>query len=192
MTNIRWGTSSIRRAAGFSAIELMMTVSVMTVVGSMAAFQVGNARPALKGDGAMRVVMSQVNTARELAITQRRFIQLTFTNPNTVSAIRQELNNTTTTLSQVPFEGGVQFSLMNSVPDTPDAFGNAAAVAFGSATAIRFGSDGTLVDQAGNPINGTVFLALPNLPRSFRAVTIMGATGRVRGYKWDGAHWVLV
>jgi prepilin-type N-terminal cleavage/methylation domain-containing protein len=191
MTNIHWG-SRIRRAAGFTAIELMMTMGLMSILGSMAAFQVGNARPALKGDGAMRVVMAQLNTARELAITQRRFIALTFTDPNVVNTIRQEIPNGTTTLSSVPIEGGIQFSLMYYVPDTPDAFGNSSPIAFGSATTIRFGSDGSFVDQSGNPVNGTVFLALPNIPRSFRAVTVMGATGRVRGYKWDGARWVMV
>jgi len=25
--------------------------------------------------------------------------------------------------------------------------------------------------------------------RAARAVTILGATGRIRGYKWDGRNW---
>ena len=191
MTNTRLN-GRIRGAAGFSAIELMMTMGLMSILGSMAAIQVGNARPALKGDGAMRVVMAQLNTARELAITQRRYIQLTFTGTNVVNSIRQEVPSGTTALASVPIEGGIQFSLMSSVPDTPDAFGNTSAVAFGSATTVRFSSDGSLLDQSGNPVNGTVFLALPNISQSFRAVTVMGATGRVRGYKWDGARWVMV
>lgn len=191
MTNISW-TSQVRRATGFSAIELMMTTGLMSVLGSLAAFEVGNARPAIKGDGAMRVVMAQLNTARELAITQRRYIQLTFTGTNVVNTIRQDVPNGTTTLSSVPIEGGIEFSLMSYVPDTPDAFGNSSAIAFGTATSFRFSSDGSLVDQSGNPVNGTIFLALPNVSRSVRAVSVMGATGRVRGYKWDGARWVVV
>jgi hypothetical protein len=119
-------------------------------------------------------------------------MQLTFTGTNVVNTIRQDIPAGTTTLSSVPIEGGIQFSLMSSVSDTPDAFGNSSPVAFGVATAIRFSSDGSLVDQNGNPINGTIFLALPSISQSFRAVTVMGATGRVRGYKWDGAHWVVV
>lgn len=190
MTSIR--LNSRIRAAGFSAVELMMTMGLMSILGSMAAVQVGNARPALKGDGAMRVVMAQLNTARELAITQRRYIQLTFTGTNVVNSIREDIPNGTTTLSSVPIEGGIQFALMSAVPDTPDAFGNASAVAFAAATTVRFSSDGSLLDQSGHPVNGTVFLAIPGESRSFRAVTVMGATGRVRGYKWDGARWVLV
>ena len=190
MTSIR--LNSRIRAAGFSAVELMMTMGLMSILGSMAAVQVGNARPALKGDGAMRVVMAQLNTARELAITQRRYIQLTFTGTNVVNSIREDIPNGTTTLSSVPIEGGIQLALMSAVPDTPDAFGNASAVAFAAATTVRFSSDGSLLDQSGHPVNGTVFLAIPGESRSFRAVTVMGATGRVRGYKWDGARWVLV
>ena len=47
-----------------------------------------------------------------------------------------------------------------------------------------FTTDGTLIDSGGTPINGTVFLSIQNQPESARAVTVLGSTGRVRGYKW--------
>ena len=80
---------------------------------------------------------------------------------------------------------------MNGAPDTPDAFGIHGAIDFGAAAGIYFNSDGTLIDQNGNPTNGSVFLALPNQPQSFRAVTILGGTGRIRGYRWNGAQWSM-
>jgi hypothetical protein len=98
----------------------------------------------------------------------------------------------TTVLSTMLFENNAQFSLVPGIPDTPDAFGNSSAVYFGAATQIRFGTDGTLIDQSGNVLNGTVFVSIPNQARSFRAVTVLGATGRVRAYRWDGANWKLV
>jgi Tfp pilus assembly protein FimT len=177
---------------GYSAIELMMTLGVIATVSAMAAFQIGNARPSFKGDGAMRVVMAQMNTARELALTQRRSIEIKFLNNNQIQLIRQEvpIANGTTLLTTVFIEGGLTYSLTSGLPDTPDGFGKASAVDFGTATQMVFSSDGTLVNQSGAPISGTVFVSIPGQARSSRAVTILGATGRIRGFKWDGNSWV--
>jgi prepilin-type N-terminal cleavage/methylation domain-containing protein len=185
-------TARLVAQAGYSAIEMMMTVGIMGIVASMAVIQIGQSQPALKGDGGLRLVMSQLNTARELAITQRRYMRVTFTNPNQLQIIREEAPGpATTVISSVLIEGGVTFGLIAGLPDTPDAFGRNAAVDFGSATQLKFGPDGTFVNQVGQSLNGSVFVALPNLPLSARAVTVLGSTGRVRGYKWDGAHWNL-
>ena len=182
---------SSRNQAGYSAIELMLVVGIMGVVTSMAMFQIGQAQPSMKGDGAMRVIMAQLNTARELSISQRRQMQVNFLGTSQIQIVRQEVPAGTTTLTTVDIEGGIKYGLISGVPDTPDGFGNGSATYFGTATKILFNSDGTLIDQNGNALNGTVFLAAPNATRSFRAVTIMGGTGRIRGYRWDGAHWVL-
>jgi hypothetical protein len=162
----------------------------------MAAFQIGLARPAYKGDGAMRTVMAQLNTARELALTQRRFMRVEFTVGNEIRIVREEVPNGTTTVSTVPLEGGMLFGLTPGVPDTPDSFGNAGAISFGAATQYRFTTEGTMVDQGGNPISGSVFLNWPGVgqgqERAARAVTILGSTGRIRGYRWDGRQWKRV
>jgi hypothetical protein len=172
-------------------IELMLVVGIMSVVMGIAAFQIGQAQPAFKGDSGMRVIMAQLNMARELAITQRRQMQVIFTAPNLIQITRIEVGGGTTVLSQVPVEGGMQYTLITGIPDTPDGFGIHAAPDFGSATKTIFNTDGTLIDQTGNPLNGTVYLAIPQIARSFRAITILGGTGRVRGYRWDGREWTL-
>lgn len=181
--------------AGYSLTEMLFMVGIMSVVGSMAVFQIGQSRPGALGDGAMRVVLSQMNAARELAITQRRNMRVTFTN-NTVSVIREEVPGPTlTTLSAIPFEGGLQYLRIASLGDTPDGFapGTTPAAYFPTATGtppqVKFSSDGTFINQDVLTLNGTVFVALPNQNTSARAVTIMGTTGRIRGYRWDGANW---
>jgi prepilin-type N-terminal cleavage/methylation domain-containing protein len=180
-----------RKPNGYSLIELMIVVAIMGVVSSIALFQVGNLRPYLKGDGAMRTVIGQMNTARELSITQRRSIQVAFVG-NIITLTRQDIPAGTTVLATISMEGGVQFGLTSGVPDTPDLYGNAAAASFGAATSAYFSSDGSLVDLAGFPVSGTIFLTIPNQPRGTRAVTVFGATGRIRGYRWDSDHaqWV--
>jgi len=182
-----------RSERGYTTLELLVTVGIMGTIAAMAAVQIGLARPAFKGDGAMRQVMAQLNIARELAITQRRFVQVAFTVDNEVRITRENIPNGTTVVQTTPIEGGMRFGLTPGVPDTPDNFGNAAAVSFGAAALLRFSTDGTLVDQAANPISGSVFLNWPGLgqgqERAARAVTILGATGRIRGYRWDGRNW---
>lgn len=181
-----------RRQDGYTVIDLMVAVTITGILASMAVMQVGNARQGMVGDGAMRVVMGQLNLAREQAVAHRRFVQVTFVGTNGLRLTRIELpaGAPATDLGTTSFEGGVQYSLMASIPDTPDAFGNSEAIKFGSAQSLRFATDGSLVDSGGTPVNGTVFLAQPNRPLSFRAVTVLGTTGRVRGYRWNGRAWV--
>jgi prepilin-type N-terminal cleavage/methylation domain-containing protein len=177
--------------AGYTTIELMVVVALLGVVTGMAVVQVDSARPGLKSDGGMRVVLSQMGQAREMAITQRRNMRIAFTLGNKVTITREEvpsLPNPLTEVQTVLMEGGVQFLKVVS-DDTPETFGNSTAVAFRGAAEIKFTPDGTLVDENGATLNGTVLLAIPNLPLSARAVTVFGSTGRIRAYRWNGAAW---
>ena len=175
--------SRIRCQCGTSLLETMFVVAIGATVGAVGVAQTNNVRRSMQGDGAMRLVMGQLARAQQLAIQQRRNIEVQFVGGSWMKVVRHELNGSLTTLTSVSLESGMQFQLVNNVPDTPDAFGNGAALAFGAATQILFTSDGLLVDQNGNPLNGTVFLSAGGQLSSLRAVTIMGNTGRVRGYK---------
>jgi prepilin-type N-terminal cleavage/methylation domain-containing protein len=177
-----------RTQRGVTLIELLLVVGIMGVVGAMGTAQIVNVRRSMQGDGAMRVVMNQLNTAREMAVTQRRNMEIKFVGGvggNWIQIVRREVPAGTKTLSSIAFEGNVTYNLLPSVSlDTPDTFGKASALAFGTATTYTFSTEGTLIDQSGNPLNGTIFLAVANVRSSQRAVTIMGGTGRVRGFKW--------
>ena len=92
-------------------------------------------------------------------------------------------------MRNVAFESGVQYGVNAALADTPDAFGKLSATSFGGAATIRFNTEGALVTAGGAPVNGTVFLTIPGQTLSYRAVTVQGSTGRVRGYKWIGTQW---
>ena len=185
----------IRRPAeaGFNLVELLFVLAFMGVLSGMAVLQIGASRPGMVGDGAMRVVLGQMNPARELAITQRRYMRVVFTPPNLVQIVREDTPATTSEISSVLIEGGVQFTLVSGVSYTSSPFFNTipptVAIEFGT---VKFSPDGTLVNQDGATANGRVFLALPNQGLSSRAVEVLGSTGRVRGYKWDGTKWNVV
>jgi prepilin-type N-terminal cleavage/methylation domain-containing protein len=185
--------SITRSERGFSILEILFAIAIMAVVTGMSVFQLGSAQPWLKGDGAMRALLGQMRTARELAIAQRRCIRVLFVNSGTVQLVREEVPGpATTVVGETTFEGGVIYSLVDGLPDTPDAFGNPASIAFGALNTIKFSPDGTLMNQDGQVINGTVFIAIPTEVRSARALTVLGSTGRIRSYRWDGNSWRLV
>jgi prepilin-type N-terminal cleavage/methylation domain-containing protein len=180
-----------RSERGFTLVEMMMAVMVIGILAAMATLQLSAVRPGMVADGAVRTVIGQLNYARELAISTRREIRIVPDLANhRLQLLRLPIAPATTvdTLVDIPFEGGVRLQLLGGVGDTPDAFGNGSAADFDSLT-YRFGTDGTLMDDAGGPVNGTLFLLIPGQPASFRAVTVLGATGRVRGYRWNGTTW---
>lgn len=186
--------------AGFSLVEIMIVLGVLGIIMGISVVTIGSSRAGLTGDGAMRVVLSQLNAAREQAITQRRNMRLTFTTSSSLQIVREEVpGGVLTTISSVPFEGNMKFGTVAGLSDTPDAFGTATGaglnvngIAFGAATEVKFSPDGTLIDQDGNKLNGTVFVSLGNQKLSARAVTLFGSTGRVRAFRWDGSGWKAV
>src|SRR3979490_407536 len=96
-----------RSELGFSMVELLFVVALMAVLGTMSVLQIGASRSSIKGDGAMRLMISQMRTAREMAIGQRRFMRVVMTSPNTVQIIREEVPGpTTTVMSTILLEGG--------------------------------------------------------------------------------------
>jgi prepilin-type N-terminal cleavage/methylation domain-containing protein len=185
-------TRSLRSESGFSLLEILAVLAITGVLLTMAVVQIGAVRPGMQGDAAMRVVMAQLNAARETAVAQRRLVEVSFYNGNSVRVTRYNLPNGTTVLNDLPFEGGATYGLIAGVGDTPDGFGNMQPISFGSAASIRFNTEGMLIDSGGIPVNGTVFMRIPGQPLSFRAVTVLGATGRVRGFRWNGAVWQRV
>ena len=179
-----------RPAAGFSLIEVLLVVSLGAVLTGITLFAFQAAQRQIQGDANLRLLTSQFETARERALTERRNIEVRLLGTNEIATVRREVPAGETPIARVFFEGNARFTLWAGVPDTPDGFGNAAAIDFGGAAVRMFAPDGMFVDAAGLPVNGTVFLGAPNRPETARAVTVFGATGRVRGYRWNGSAWV--
>jgi prepilin-type N-terminal cleavage/methylation domain-containing protein len=180
--------------AGFSLLEVSVVIALSFTLMAMATLQLRSLVPAMRANAAMNQVVSQLRIARELAIAQRRNVQILFPGANQIQLQRFERPVGVTLLPPVFFEGGAQFTVFPGLPDTPSGFGNAGALVFGGIvggpTTMQFLSDGTFADGNGQPINGTIFVGVPNQPATARAVTVLGATGRFRPYSWKGSKWV--
>jgi type II secretory pathway pseudopilin PulG len=183
-----------RKMTGFSMIELVVALSIMFILAAMALFKIQGALPGIYGDAALAIARAQMRTAREMAIAQRRNFQVTFPSTNQIQLHRLEQPAGQTDFPPVTLSSGGQFMLFPGLPDTPAGFGNNGAIEFegqvGGPAMMVFQSDGSFVDfNTGQPINGTLFIGIPNRSSSARALTILGATGRARSYRWNGSQW---
>jgi type II secretory pathway pseudopilin PulG len=206
------GSSGGRRvryqgARGFSVMELLMVVVCLLIVGGMAVLRIIPNLQNSRSDVAMQQVLGQLRQAREYAIENRRYVQVTFpvviASGQTLSEITMTQKNSLTAnagadvvLSTIPIEQPLQFYIYSGVIDTPDGFGNSAAVYFentsgGPSGGMYFQNDGELVDGSTfQAINGSVFIGNSTLTNTAaRAVTVLGATGRVRAWKFNGSAW---
>ncbi len=195
------------RQRGFSMIELCVVIGIIMIVSAMALFRIGPALQAQRADNAMRQVVEQLRSARELAMTNRRWVQVAF--PVVVvggvseNRVQTTIRNALTlgagpdvALRPIPIQSPMTFYVFpGPVPDTPDAFGNANAIEFGGIAngpvgGILFDGNGQLVNGTTFlPMNGTVFIGVAGLPTTGRAITVMGTTGRIRGWSSNGTAW---
>lgn len=174
---------------GFTLVEMMMVAFIGTILVAITSIGIGYVLESTRGDAALAGVMAQLRQARDRAINHRRTIQVDFVEPNEVRTTELDPTGGPTLLNQFFLEGNVQFVNFGTVPDTPDGFGDSAAIDFANETPYFF-VDGSLVDDTGALLSGTIYLGLQNEPLSARAVTVFGGTGQVRGYAWNGTAWV--
>jgi hypothetical protein len=175
-------------------VELMLAIAIGMIVVGMAMGGVPGMVKTSRADGGLATAAAGLRAARELSVSSRRNVQLTFaTNPimNTrVEYCASPCTPTTTLVRTTTLEGRAELRLTTGVPDTPDAFGMASATAFGALTPPMFTTDGSFVNSQGDVLNGTLFIGVQGDPLSARAITIFGPTGAMRLWKWDGRAWV--
>lgn len=185
-----------RDERGFSLLELMVVVGIL---GTLAAISI-MVSPAFmkhaKAESGIAQAVDALRVARETAISQRRNVAIEFLGLNAIRTVRQDIGvngalTGTTVLATVELENNMRFGREGGVSDTPDFVTNGSAIYFTSYSPEQmFTSEGTLVNQQGDVINGTVFLAVPGDPMSARAISIFGPTALVRVWRWDGRQWV--
>jgi Tfp pilus assembly protein FimT len=179
--------------SGYSLVELLIVVGLIAVAGGMTAAVLPSAKRTAAADGEMQRIVATLRGARDLAVSSRRNVLVAFPSRQ-LTVAREERGATgavtgTTPITTLTLEGGFDYRLLG-VPDTPDAFGTVSATYFAAASSVLFTPEGDLVDQTSDPVNGTLFIGRQGEPSSARAITVLGVTGLVTGYRWDGGRWV--
>jgi len=177
--------------AGFSAVELLVAVAIIVVIVAVAIMMLN---PALLGshlNTAVQTSVSQIRLARQSAMDRRMLYSVTFTAPGTIVTTRLVQGQLPVVERTVTLPSDTQFLAQAGLPGagkTPDQFGSGAnAIDFDQATGgggnvIFFYPDGTALDAAGAPNDGVIYIALPGNLSSSRAITLWGATGRVKTF----------
>jgi type II secretory pathway pseudopilin PulG len=187
---------------GFSLLEALIVVAIAFIVFAAAVLGTRSILTGYKADAAANVVTSQLRTARQLAISQRRWVQVwvdsAITPPDNAPHVRYQVTNVGSLAPNpqpqvsMPLPTSTQFIVFPALPDTPMGFGNGSPVYIGGVSDgppnMYFGPTGTFTSapSTSSMINGTIFVGIPGQTASARAVTILGATGRVRTYTWGG------
>jgi prepilin-type N-terminal cleavage/methylation domain-containing protein len=185
-----------RGQGGFTLLELMVVVGLLGTLAVMAMMVSPMFSNQAKSDAGTEQVLDLFRSAREIAISQRRNVEVRFVGSTGLQTVRRDIGSGgvqtgTTTLRTIELENKMQFRIDPAVTsDTPDHFGNGSATAFGATASRMFTSEGTFVDANGDVLNGTLFISNPALANSQRAVTVMGATALIRAWRWDGRNWV--
>lgn len=193
-------TRDLRSTRGFTLLEVLVVVAITIVIAAAAVPVTDRMVKWARADSSVEFTMRQIALARDRAIAERRNIRLDFNTTNhTIQLWRQEINGagvptgwTALFVTPLPLENGQKFVNFTAVPDTPDAFGESggSATAFGGTAPVMFTSDGTLIDNNGDVINGTVFTGEIGQPASARAVTIFGVSGLMKTWKWREGKWM--
>lgn len=184
---------------GFSLIEMTITMTVFMMVAGL--FFIG-VQPALKEtrvSQAYNMTLAAMRQARDAAVAQRQVYFVTLNNnvaPNTIT-ITQASTGTVITSFSLPTDVFYQVlplfpTSQNAFPMTPDGFGVGAVpidfdqgIAGGVQNVVYFQPDGSSQDVNGNLNNGVVYVARTGDYYSARALTVWGATGRLRGWRMD-------
>ncbi len=197
-----------RRMRGFSLIETMVVVALILIV---LAFSIMAIQPSLRQndvtEGYNQTLMA-LRQARDISVAQRQIYFVTLNNavnPNSIT-ITQGSTGTVTATYFLPTDmafvawPGLPASPV-AYPMTPDGFGIGTTaidfdqgVAGGVKNVIYFYPDGSAEDAVGNVNNGVVYLALTGnagYVSTSRAITLWGATGRLRGWHiyWNAGQW---
>jgi|HubBroStandDraft_2_1064218.scaffolds.fasta_scaffold35433_3 type II secretory pathway pseudopilin PulG len=200
-----------RAEQGFSLVEMVIVVGLAFTVMAFAVMNTVGSSQNARANAAMDAVISQLRQARELAIAKRRNVQVQFTAPNQIQLTVLTLPGEAIPPVIAPtylndnVAGGLTFTVFSSLPDTPMGFGNSTAINLqqpggGGAWTCMFTTSGAFVGTAqsaaslyqatnNNPVNASLFLGVAGKTNSARAVTVFGATGRVRSYYWTGSSW---
>jgi type II secretory pathway pseudopilin PulG len=184
------------KARGFSLLEALAVVAIMLTALSISFVALQPALQASRATSAYNQCFMLLRRYRQQAIDERKRYIVTFIAPSTIQVSRADVAfpvapvPVVITTQQLPVD--INFQIVAGVPaaNTPDNFGNGATaidfgqgIGLGGLNYVEFMPDGSSQDVNGNLNSGVVYVAITGNLYSSRAISVFGATGRVRGWQ---------
>jgi Tfp pilus assembly protein FimT len=187
-----------RAQFGFSAVELVVTCAIVATIAGIAILNVQSMLKNTRIDNAQNTTIAQLRLTRQKAVDERRVYLIRFQAPRSIQ-VYQVASGTgalTAVGSAVELPYDVEYRLESGIPNdstlTPDNFvTHGKAIDFdldyedAESTDVRFHPDGSARDSKNRTNNGVIYIARKGELMSARAVSLFGATGRVRGWHPD-------
>ncbi|MCU1256654.1 MAG: hypothetical protein JWM83_2953 [Candidatus Angelobacter sp.] len=179
--------------AGFGLAEMVVTLGILMAGAAVAVMNITGAVRGAHVETAYQNTLNQLRFARQIAIDKRTVCRVDFTTPGTVTVTQAFADGTAVQTETITLPSDVQYVVVAGMPAppnaTPDNIGNGkVAIDFdrvkaGGGTTIYFQPDGSALDAAGLPNDGVIYVARPNELTGARAITLLGTTGRIRGWR---------
>jgi prepilin-type N-terminal cleavage/methylation domain-containing protein len=179
--------------SGFSLTELLVTLAILMAGGAVAVMNISGAVRGSHVETAYQNTLDQLRFARQVAIDKRTVCRVDFTAPGTISVTQAFTDGTPVQTETITLPLDVQYTIVAGMPTpptpTPDNIGNGrVAIDFdqvksGGGTTIFFQPDGSALDAFGLVNDGVIYVARPGDLSGARAITLLGTTGRIRGWR---------
>jgi prepilin-type N-terminal cleavage/methylation domain-containing protein len=181
---------------GFSMVEMLIVIAVGTIVTAIGFITLAPAMKEIRVSNAYNTTLATLRQAREMAVSNRDIYMVTLNNtvvPNTITITDTNPANPKVVETMV-LPNDVNFDnepgIPNTATTTPDNFGTGGAAidfdqapATGAKNVIYFYPDGAARDSTSALNNGVVYIARPGELMSSHAISLWGATGRLRGWQ---------
>ncbi len=183
----------VKRQKGFSLPELIVVLLVLSILVVLALPQMIASRRAFRFSGVQREIASTLSQARQEAMTQNLPITFHYNDVNKRISIHGgkfgalgdaknqfvELSGSGLDLNDIVYgrPGGATTAALADTTNTTPLVANSAA--------ITFYSDGSVLDSAKLPQNNALFFYNQKYPDSAFAISVLGAGGRVKIWRYN-------
>jgi prepilin-type N-terminal cleavage/methylation domain-containing protein len=197
---------------GFSLLELMITVSIILIMGGVTFLTMQPILQKNHVNTAYETTLEVIRTYRNQAITKSNRYILIFAPGTTVPSVPATITvqfwgtgvpvaPAPVTIATYQLPPDINFGVLGGFPTSaatvPDGFGAGATaldfdqgMGLGSQNYIMFMPDGSSQDTLGNWNSGVLYMTRASDLYSSRSITVFGPTGRIRGYRLNNVAGV--
>jgi prepilin-type N-terminal cleavage/methylation domain-containing protein len=184
----------IKKEKGFSAIELIIVLLIISILVVIALPQIIASRRLMRFSGLQRQVSSTLRDARQEAMSQRLPITVRYDDVNKrtlvyggkFGAVGTPSNLIINFANEGLVENEIVYGKPGGAPITALGDSSNIETLVGGRVDITFQADGAVLDASNNPQNKALFFYDAKNPTSVAfAVSVLGAGGRVKIWKYS-------